>query len=491
MKAPDYATLLGRATAILDRRVGSLWTDRGEHDPGVTQLELLCHQLAEIFFRHALPVSTLVHCPEVDQDRWVPSGVSYPQNGRAVAVKFRSGIWALPPAEVFIGRQNPLPDPVLPKEPLGHYTSLSTMFPACYALAEGQTPSEDTAEYRAAVRQFQGWLLLLDQCLADSLAVLGLLPQLFSATQPQGPEPMVGTVTQFSAWESLTDKEAIYRQNAVNARLSTENYQALCHHLLDFLLALQGMAVPPDMGLRCKQAWLRGLPFLNADREDPNSLAERFELVLLPCCPTSGEDPRSRVVVVRTPSPVTNRVEYRFYLKNEQDKIVWAGGRVYSSHAKAVRMALFALRMSRHRDFYHIAQHGDRVSLRLRDSHAGGVAIWVGDPPDTKADARTILADWIASVHPLFPPWVRLVLCPNHHCFIVASATKVTVEERLACETVMREHCPAHLLPRFFWVETELEDRIEWLYHRADAAEQIEALLVVPDEPLMLEEMTL
>lgn len=58
--AQDFEALLAQGLAAARAWSGAVWTDFGEHDPGVTILELLCYGLIDIGYRAGFPIQDLL-----------------------------------------------------------------------------------------------------------------------------------------------------------------------------------------------------------------------------------------------------------------------------------------------------------------------------------------------------------------------------------------------------------------------------------------------
>jgi hypothetical protein len=58
--AQDYGLLREEGLALVKRWSGAVWTDFGEHDPGVTLLELLCYGLIGLGYRAGFPIEDLI-----------------------------------------------------------------------------------------------------------------------------------------------------------------------------------------------------------------------------------------------------------------------------------------------------------------------------------------------------------------------------------------------------------------------------------------------
>ncbi len=55
-----FETLWAQAQEMLDAQSGQLWTDTAEHDPGVTLLQALNYGVADLAYRHTLPLQDLL-----------------------------------------------------------------------------------------------------------------------------------------------------------------------------------------------------------------------------------------------------------------------------------------------------------------------------------------------------------------------------------------------------------------------------------------------
>jgi len=89
-----------------------------------------------------------------------------------------------------------LPEGVLRE--FGEYTSIQAHFPNVYGINAFGVPPSYPTERKAAARQLKGYLALMDQFLADGMATLKAMPDLFS------PEPTVRQ-TRFGAFLNSAD----------------------------------------------------------------------------------------------------------------------------------------------------------------------------------------------------------------------------------------------------------------------------------------------
>lgn len=77
---------------------------------------------------------------------------------------------------------------------LGRYYSLQNDFPSVYGIKKGELPNSASNLRKAQVKQLKGYLLLFDQVFANAFAQVKQLPQLFSTTQEDRPDQLIGTV---------------------------------------------------------------------------------------------------------------------------------------------------------------------------------------------------------------------------------------------------------------------------------------------------------
>lgn len=56
----NFDTLLEQAEGEVQRLAGRLWTDKGEHDPGVTLMQALAYAVSDVAYRHSLPLVDLL-----------------------------------------------------------------------------------------------------------------------------------------------------------------------------------------------------------------------------------------------------------------------------------------------------------------------------------------------------------------------------------------------------------------------------------------------
>ena len=99
--SPDYPELLAAALEDIGALAGDKWNERGEHDPGLTLLELLCYSLGRMLARYAAPLPKLLAAGSGRPVWQALSGDSQDPCGRKQHV-FTPEAAPLPPAEVFL-----------------------------------------------------------------------------------------------------------------------------------------------------------------------------------------------------------------------------------------------------------------------------------------------------------------------------------------------------------------------------------------------------
>ena len=97
----DYPQLLAAALEDIDALAGGKWNERGEHDPGLTLLELLCYSLGHMLERYAVPLPELLVAGAGRPVWQAISGQGRDPCGRTQHV-FIPEAAPLPPAGVFL-----------------------------------------------------------------------------------------------------------------------------------------------------------------------------------------------------------------------------------------------------------------------------------------------------------------------------------------------------------------------------------------------------
>lgn len=67
----NFDALYQQALAEVQRLAGKVWTDKGEHDPGVTLLQALAYAVSDVGYRHSLPLVDML----TPQDQGEQSGI--------------------------------------------------------------------------------------------------------------------------------------------------------------------------------------------------------------------------------------------------------------------------------------------------------------------------------------------------------------------------------------------------------------------------------
>ena len=334
------------------------------------------------------------------------------------------------------------------------------------------------------VRQFQGWLLLFEQLLADALHLLRNSPALFAAgaTRPEN-----WFAARGGALQKLLTDETAYKAGILEAA-EAGGFAARCCDLLLHLAALQGeepwcgrerIAEEDSRWPEILACWLRHLPWLNGRRMSAamwpeysdsglSPLEARLTMLLLlygkrlPLAARQFFDIR----VVR--DALTGRDEYRCYIRDADRALRIVCLLVGRSPEEAARAGMMALSFARLPEHYHRTATGVTIAwVAVLADAAGGAA-------DDERIRET--AAWAAS---LLPPWLRVLEYPilgETHPFealVLLEEEAVPAEMRDELRERISAHMPAHVLPHVAFLSREERRKADMLLYASTRAVRI------------------
>ncbi|WP_420238191.1 hypothetical protein ACOBR2_00855 [Telmatobacter bradus] len=135
---------------------------------------------------------------------------------------------------------------------LQEYLSIQHQFPLIYGVGPRGLPASATARQKARSHQLQGYLLFFDQFMADQMATLGNIRQLYSSEIDKYKTYFSQLLDQdsFPEFEEVCDRDGLsHLQKAIASR----QYVSRSTRLLDYLLALYGEAFYDDPLIQCAQ----------------------------------------------------------------------------------------------------------------------------------------------------------------------------------------------------------------------------------------------
>ncbi len=129
-----------------------------------------------------------------------------------------------------------------PQRPFGEWVSIQTQLPVAYGVGVEGVPSSAPPERRARARQLRGYLLLFDQLMANCVANLPALRELFSPSlekrRSYAPASLEGS--------GIPELEALFREGHVDDTAGIlaryDDFFERKSRVLDYLLALHGDA---------------------------------------------------------------------------------------------------------------------------------------------------------------------------------------------------------------------------------------------------------
>lgn len=130
------------------------------------------------------------HVPEVS---WECSGFRFTKNGQPVFIDFKKyeGLFSIRfshNGKIAYEASSPFVDSAVPegayRSDLADYYSIQNEFPRVYGIADGGLSENASAERKAQAYQLRAWLLFFDQLLANYLAQLKNIRNLFSLSLP-------------------------------------------------------------------------------------------------------------------------------------------------------------------------------------------------------------------------------------------------------------------------------------------------------------------
>jgi hypothetical protein len=125
------------------------------------------------------------------------------------------------------------------------YLSVQHHFPGIYGIGPMGVPQSAPARRHALAKQLKGYLLLFDQSMADLLANLANLRQLYSTEidKHRNYYSQVLSLSSFPGLDELYDREGVA---AMQAAQDSQSNHDRANHMIDYLLALYGESFPEE-----------------------------------------------------------------------------------------------------------------------------------------------------------------------------------------------------------------------------------------------------
>ncbi len=355
------------------------------------------------------------------------------------------------------------------------YRSVQNWFPEVYGFSGVETFA---AERAAGIRQFQGLIIMLEQVLADAAQPCAEASAWLSG-QRLDPDDLVGPIKDCPAVAALGQSEETYRQALARHRAG-DDLPVLSNALAVHLASRQGHAPLSRSDTaridRLFSSWLTALPFLDRNRlgahPEPavhpgpgdaaaSPLEQSLGFLLARHASTNREDWRDRVGVLRETNPVAGENEYRAYIKGYDDRVDWAGTRMFRHLEAAVqdgaRMVAAMADPSRYR-----VRTRPAVVVSVVDDRHESAAVWMYPLSGYDAAAAAVRKS-VRHGRTIGLPWVRILegarLCGQAlaGCLVVLlDGHDIPVDNRTDIEQEAADLLPAHLLPRFVWLGCDI-----------------------------------
>jgi hypothetical protein len=135
---------------------------------------------------------------------------------------------------------------------LQEYLSIQHQFPLIYGVGPRGLPASATVRQKARSHQLQGYLLFFDQFIADQMATLGNIRQLYSSEIDKHKTYFSQILDQesFPELEKICDRDGLAHLQKV---IASRQHVSRSTRLLDYLLALYGEAFYDDPLIHCAQ----------------------------------------------------------------------------------------------------------------------------------------------------------------------------------------------------------------------------------------------
>lgn len=427
------------------------------------------------------------------------------------------------------------PQPDVQHADAGDYVSIQHHFPLNYGIGPAGLPPSADAERQARAAQLKAYLLFFEQILADYLAQLDHISDLFSVA-PVERTRYVQAPDDVPGFSDLVQDASSFVAEVGDIAENREEFETRRNRFLDHLLgryarqfrdyaviarSLYGAEAPGRL-IDDKERLLTAEPDLSQDRARATNIrrAERFQANL------SGLEERLSVLLGLSragdlPAVIASAfetyeeedsdhiTEYRFRLRDEEGKILLSSSRrAYSRdelRAQKVQVTVFG----RQRQNYQLrVDSRGRFYFNLTDHHGNIIArrIEYFESEKERADAIDHVVEFLASrtagervyllEHILLRPHkngdLLLPVCLDPICpdcaywdpysFRLSVILPYWPERfrnmhfRRYLERLVRELTPAHLLPRICWIDRDQMLQFEAAYWqwRMDLAEDPE-----------------
>lgn len=430
-------------------------------------------------------------------------------------------------ARVETERNEDLPIPLGRWRAPAAYHSFQNHFPALYGLGEAGLPSGADARRERLAYQLKGYLLFFDQLMADFMAQLAHVPDLFSTDPDQRRTEFHQAVTSFTGWErlyrgadvaaaldaGLDDEDAmVRRRNRFLDHLIARHGERF-HELAEVMRTEFGMGPEAMIGPKC--AFLAGYPETGRRRglayddslqgeadlwnsENVSGLERRLAALLgIPLATRRNLGDVSYDLYAEVDGTPDN--EFRFRVRHPVSrKILLSSSTHYPTRAaaraemrRAIRSASTPAGYQRRR----IGGGGDRWYFNVVDDQGEVLARRI-EYFRTEAGMEAAVAGLTEHLRTAYSEEGMYVIesillrpeegdpllpiCPDPNCAACADADPYSyrihvilpayggrfedMEFRRWAEQVIREETPAHIQPRVCWIGADDMAELETLY---------------------------
>lgn len=434
------------------------------------------------------------------------------------------------PAPIIASPTTVLPSPLEANDlpiPLGTYRELATYhsfqnhFPVIYGLSEVGLKSPVGRKRQALAYQLKAYLLFFDQIMANYLAQLSQVKDLFSIN------PDLQQTYFYQIVDSFVDYEKIYATNNVIETLKTQNKNqekasgfTRRNHFLDHLIArfaerfhdyvytLQSrFGSSPETVIRSKCEFLKNYPTISCDRAlaynysltDPVDLwnlnnVSGLEKRLIKLLGIVG-DRRQNLTPIDYEIIAETTSAFRFQIKNkETDESILISTQAYPNELAAREAMKIAIHFGQYPEQYQKKQINLQHEFRIVDENEQEIAksfnIFETKAQRNKALEAVILllnrdGEGMYLIENLLlrtelPSDDFLPICPNPSCVDCAEIDPYSyrihivlpgygsrfgeIDFRRFAEDLIRKETPAHLLPKICWISKEDMTVFEKLY---------------------------
>ena len=358
------------------------------------------------------------------------------------------------------------------------FPHLQDQFPESYLALGGDY--RDNPLRKAEVRQFQGWLFLFEQLLADALTPLQN-PSLLFAPKPLEAEyfcadtqnPLLGVLTSVNS----------YREKLLELVKGSTEFSVRRKALLLYLAALQGEEPwfrPEDVDtgnsddiekeLATLASWLRLLPWLNGRRLLDSQadawglgdigwegvLEQRLSFLLPPFTPMSTNPIQHYFEIRQFSNPLTGQPEYRCYIRDKDKNLRIISNMVSASLDDAELSGLIAMRLAGRKEHYRLVGNEIHIGLMAKLVASNNYTLSGNQP-----DANKRINDTVAWARSILPHWIRVIKYENidkrrpFELAVLFEEETIPLPERIKLSKAIKGHIPAHLYAHVFFLGKE------------------------------------